>query len=270
MTSLLRRSQAPLTDRAWAEVDGQAAQILKTQLSARRFVDLDGPHGWELAAVDTGRLQLADQAETQHDVPWGIRTVLPLLELRLPFVLKQMELDVISRGCKDPDLGPLQQAARKASWFEESVIYQGLPGAQIQGLLQVPERETVLLPEDPTQYPKAVAQAMESLQSAALPGPYCVIFGRTPFFNLMQKGECGYPPHRLIEEMTGGPMQSSPALAGGVVVSAASGHFELTIGQDWSIGYGSHDRDEVELYITESFTFRVLEPAAVVELAVAR
>ena len=43
---------------------------------------------------------------------------------------------------------------------------------------------------------------------------------------------------------------------------------ELTIGQDGSIGYVCHNRDEVELCITASFTFRVLAPAAAVELAV--
>jgi hypothetical protein len=36
------------------------------------------------------------------------------------------------------------------------------------------------------------------------------------------------------------------------------------LGQDFSVGYASHDRDKVELYLTESFTFRVLEPAAAV------
>ncbi|TVS09142.1 MAG: bacteriocin [Planctomycetaceae bacterium] len=269
MTSILRRSLAPITEKAWAEVDDQATQILKTQLSARRFVDVDGPHGWGLAAVDTGRLQLTDP-ETTRDVPWGLRAVLPLLEVRLPFVVKQMELDAISRGCKDPDLESLQQAVRQASWFEESAVYYGLPDASIQGLLQVPEREKVSLPEDPLQYPRAVAQAMEILQSNALPGPYCAIFGRKPFFKLMQQPDCSDPPRRLIEEMTGASMRCSPALTDGVVVSAARGHFELTVGQDWSIGYASHDRDDVELYITESFTFRVLEPAAVVELGVDR
>lgn len=40
----------------------------------------------------------------------------------------------------------------------------------------------------------------------------------------------------------------------------------LTVGQDLSIGYVDHGRDTVELYLTESFTFRVLEPAATVFL----
>jgi uncharacterized linocin/CFP29 family protein len=33
-----------------------------------------------------------------------------------------------------------------------------------------------------------------------------------------------------------------------------------------SIGYAAHDRESVELYLTESFTFRVLEERAAVFL----
>jgi uncharacterized linocin/CFP29 family protein len=42
----------------------------------------------------------------------------------------------------------------------------------------------------------------------------------------------------------------------------------MTVGQDLSIGYLSHGKESVDLYLTESFTFRVLEPAAAVELRV--
>jgi uncharacterized linocin/CFP29 family protein len=227
-------------------------------------VDVEGSRGWGLAAVDTGRLELADR-ETTSGVPWGVRKVLPLIELRLPFVLPQMELDAISRGCKDPALDALEDAVKKAAQFEETAIYQGLPPAQITGIVPASRHDTVALPEDPRQYPQAVAQALETLQAAGLPEPYLLVLGRTSYFHLLQQGTDGYPPRRLIEKMTVN-MLSSPALAGGVVVSAAPGNFELTIGEDWSIGYASHDREAVELYVTESFTFRVLEPAAVVNL----
>jgi uncharacterized linocin/CFP29 family protein len=56
-------------------------------------------------------------------------------------------------------------------------------------------------------------------------------------------------------------------LEGGLLISAAEGNFELTVGQDFSVGYASHDRDQVELYLTESFTFRVLEPKGCVRLS---
>jgi uncharacterized linocin/CFP29 family protein len=59
----------------------------------------------------------------------------------------------------------------------------------------------------------------------------------------------------------------APALKeGAVLLSTRGGDYELTVGQDLSIGYASHDRTTVELYLTESFTFRVLEDKAAILL----
>jgi uncharacterized linocin/CFP29 family protein len=59
----------------------------------------------------------------------------------------------------------------------------------------------------------------------------------------------------------------APAIQGGaVLLSVRGGDFELTVGQDLSIGYATHDRTDVELYLTESFTFRVLEEKAAIFL----
>ena len=44
------------------------------------------------------------------------------------------------------------------------------------------------------------------------------------------------------------------------------GDFELTVGQDLSIGYLRHDAETVTLYLQESFTFRCLDPEAAVPL----
>ena len=51
-----------------------------------------------------------------------------------------------------------------------------------------------------------------------------------------------------------------------VLLSIRGGDYELTVGQDLSIGYAIHDRTDVELYLTESFTFRVLEEKAAIFL----
>jgi uncharacterized linocin/CFP29 family protein len=51
-----------------------------------------------------------------------------------------------------------------------------------------------------------------------------------------------------------------------VLLSVRGGDYQLTVGEDLSIGYALTDRHTVELYLTESFTFRVLEPAAAVHL----
>ncbi len=44
------------------------------------------------------------------------------------------------------------------------------------------------------------------------------------------------------------------------------GDFELTVGQDTSIGYLDHDDANVHLYLEESFTFQIFTPEAAVHL----
>lgn len=60
--------------------------------------------------------------------------------------------------------------------------------------------------------------------------------------------------------------QSARILKGGALLSRRGGDFGLTVGEDLAIRYKSHNTKEVDLYFTESFTFRVLEPAAAVAL----
>ncbi len=59
----------------------------------------------------------------------------------------------------------------------------------------------------------------------------------------------------------------NPNITDSYLVSARGGDFRLILGQDMSIGFDSADTEKVKLYFTESFTFRVLEPNAVVILA---
>ncbi len=50
------------------------------------------------------------------------------------------------------------------------------------------------------------------------------------------------------------------------MLSTRGGDFELTVGQDFSIGYLGHSDTAVVLYLQESFTFRTLAPEAAVPL----
>jgi uncharacterized linocin/CFP29 family protein len=51
-----------------------------------------------------------------------------------------------------------------------------------------------------------------------------------------------------------------------VVLSLRGGDFLFESGQDLSIGYARHDADMVQLYLEESFSFRVATPEAAVTL----
>ncbi len=266
MADLLKRSLAPLTDEAWQEIDATAATILKAQLTARTLVDFSGPHGWKFAAVNLGRIDIPNGGGDEN-VPWGVRTVLPLVEVRLPVVLPQLELDNASRGCADVDLAPLEEAARRVAHFEDAAVYTGFEPGGIRGIVQQAAHKPVKLPDNPELYPKAVAQGLKELRLAGVPGPYSLVLGIDAYAGLIQAGKGGFPPVRIICDMLGGDILATQVLQGGVLLSTAGGDFELAVGQDLAIGYASHDRNEVELFLTESFTFRVLRPEAAVELS---
>jgi uncharacterized linocin/CFP29 family protein len=55
-----------------------------------------------------------------------------------------------------------------------------------------------------------------------------------------------------------------------MLVSMKEGNSELIIGQDFSIGYQSHTNTEVNFYITETFTFRVISPESIVPFKIVK
>ena len=115
---ILRRSASLLTPEAWEELDDQAKKVLVANLSARKFVDIEGPKGWTYSAHSTGRLDIDTPSKGQN-VQFGVNKVLPLVESRATFELDIWELDNISRGAKDPDLSALEKAAKEIALFEE-------------------------------------------------------------------------------------------------------------------------------------------------------
>jgi len=69
-----------------------------------------------------------------------------------------------------------------------------------------------------------------------------------------------------VSRMVDGDIVWAPAIDGALLLSCRGGDYELRLGQDLSIGYLSHDADQVQLYFTESFTFSVYTTEASVSI----
>ncbi len=262
---LLKRDHAPITPDALAVVDAEAARVLKLNLAGRRLVDFKGPHGWQLAAVNTGRLDPC--AGGGPDVQLGIRRAQPLVEMRVPMKLSLIELDAVARGAADPDLAAVVEAAEKAAQAEDSAIFNGLAAAGIKGIIPASPHASHKLPADVRELPGAILAARETLRQAGVSGPYALALAAPIYAQVLAAAEDGYPlAKRLTQQVLDGPLVRAPAIEGGVLLSLRGGDYELHVGQDLSVGYAAHDRQIVELYLTESFTFRTLEPSAAVAL----
>lgn len=122
------------------------------------------------------------------------------------------------------------------------------------------------LPTLAKDYPHAIAEALNTLRLAGVNGPYSVVLGAQAHLAVSSGDDDGYPVCKHIESMIDGKIIWAPALDGAFVVSMRGGDFALDIGQDLSIGYLSHTAETVELYLQESFMFRVLTSEATVTL----
>jgi uncharacterized linocin/CFP29 family protein len=264
----LHRELAPISEAVWAEIEGEAKRTLTASLAARKIVDFVGPKGLGKSAVRTGRQQ-SISAGPDKGIEASLRELQPLVEIRVPFELDRKELDAIDRGAKDADLDPVVAAAQRAALFEDRAVFHGHAPALIRGICES-AGETISLTENYEDYPNAVARALARLRSAGVDGPYAIALGRQCYTGITETTKGGYPVIQHVKRLTDGPLVFAPAVDGAAVVSMRGDDFELTVGQDLSIGYLDHDREKVRLYIQETFTFRVLTPHAAVPLSYGR
>ena len=111
----LHRALAPVSAAAWAQIGQEATRTFKRHLAGRRVVDVDGPEGYGLSAVGTGRARDIDAPA--EGVLARQRLAVSLVELRAPFTLAREEIDDVERGAQDSDWDPVKEAAKKLAFI---------------------------------------------------------------------------------------------------------------------------------------------------------
>jgi uncharacterized linocin/CFP29 family protein len=262
----LLRQLAPISDAGWKLLDDEARERLVPALAARKLVDFDGPHGWEYSATNLGRTQPLHEAPCTG-VTGRQRQVLPLVELRADFQLALEELAGADRGAQDAELGALDTAAHQLAVAENIAVFHGWPQGGIEGVATACPHPVVPLGENPDEYRRPVAGAVELLLHTGIAGPYALVLGGEQYQRVVQTAEHGgYPLLDHLRKIIEGPIVWAPGVKGAIVLSTRGGDFLFESGQDVSIGYRSHDGESVRLYLEESFSFRVATPEAAVVL----
>ena len=259
--NILKKSIAPITDHAWKEITQQADSLFNIYMTARKFSEIEGPTGLDQGGIPTGRL-LVPGNQTNEGINYGVREVLPFIEIRKPFELNVWELDNAERGAKDINLDPLIKAAKEVAQFEDSAAYKGFKAGGITGLEKSTTRKKVVLPIDSNEFLKSIGSQIIQLQKDGVNGPYNLIINDNRWQQILDLTE-GYPVYKELKELIQGEIIINHSSSDTYLVSARGDDFEFTFGQDISIGYDSHTTEKVKLYFTESFTFRVLSPEAI-------
>ncbi len=259
---ILKRTLAPITETGWNEIDEQARRVLLPLLSARRLVDVEGPKGWNFASVPLGRLEVP-KSQPEKGVEFGVHSVQPLVEIRSHFSLDIWELDNIVRGAVDIDFSSLEDAAKKIAIFEEKAIFYGFSQAGIKGIMESSPHAPIPLGSERDQFLDSVSVAISTLLESSVEGPFGMAVS-PEIWRYLSGYAKGYPLRNHLEHLLNGPVILSPFVKEAFLVSMRGGDTQLILGQDLSIGYLTHDSKDVRLYITESFTFRVIDPSVIV------
>jgi uncharacterized linocin/CFP29 family protein len=261
----LLRDLAPVPDVAWDDIAAEVARTATHFLTARRIVDVEGPHGFALDVAPRGRV------EEVTDAPAGIasriRTPQPVVEYRAELWLDRTELEAVERGAADADLDPVRDAARRLAIAEDTAVFHGHRAALIRGIAATTPHAALPIGDEYRQYPSTVARAVALLQASGIAGPYALALGPRCYTGVIETTEMGgYPVLEHLRLITGGPVLWAPAVDGALVISTRGGDFRLTLGEDVAIGYLDHDATTVHLYLETTFTFQVLGPEAAVHL----
>ena len=132
----LNREHAPFPSRIWEMIDEAAARAARDRLTGRRFLDLEGPFGLGLTAIEIGNDDYCRQPGPDEAGQILGRAI------QMPMIRKSFRLSIrrvaayLDNG-QPLDLSAAQDAAEAVADREEELIYTGQPAFWVHGLLNV-------------------------------------------------------------------------------------------------------------------------------------
>jgi uncharacterized linocin/CFP29 family protein len=259
----LRRDAAPLSSRAWKEIDEAVAQAARHVLTARRVATFDGPHGWDQLVAS--RLGTMTPCQTREGKATVCRPeVILLAEIRAEFSLPWSAIELFERGAPKLDTKPAEDASREVALAEDRLALYGEPLGR--GFLTSPDSPRVRAGDwsTPGRMTTDILKAVEILDAQGIAGPYEVVLSPGRYFEYLQaEGDHGYPAARHLREVVAAVHRSPVVHDAGAVFSVRGDDFMLSVGGDLSTGYRLHDRDAVHLFCAETVGAQAAAPEAV-------
>jgi len=259
----LRRNAAPLSEKAWKEIDGIAGSMFKQTIVARRIADFDGPRGWNHVATQLGTFKPAQAPQSSGKVRFSIPDVLLLTELRADFQLPWAYIDIFERVGPRLEAKSIENAAGATALAEDALIFFG--SSTSPGLLKDKDTPRIALSDwsIPGRLVTDLLAAVQKLDTLGVKGPYEAVLSSQHYYSyLRQTGEGGVYPAAKQLGIVIEKVHHSPVIDGAVLFSTRGGDFLVTVGGDFTVGYRWHDETAVHLFCVETIAAQLLTPEA--------
>jgi uncharacterized linocin/CFP29 family protein len=258
----LNRYAAPFGEDIWTRIEAAAVHAARDILTGRRFLEVDGPYGVGLTAIEVGNDDYCRQPQPgEAGAVMGRAISIPML--RKDFRLSVRRVAAYRDMGQPFNLTPVEEAAEAVALREEEFIYTGQADFRLYGLLTAEGRGHHDGGDwtDIDQALNDVLAAVNILDGHGFRGPYALalspvlyngLFRRYAGTNMLQLEHL----RRLCQR----GVYKAP-ITGGVLVDPRVG--KLIIGQDLMAGYIGQDGVHYQLYVSESVVLRLDEPRAV-------
>jgi len=275
MADFLARSEAPLTDEEWGQIDQIVTTVAKRLLVGRRFLDLFGPLGAGLQDLDynvfhpQGAAMLSLLGNEELSLVQPVRR----MHQQLPMIYKDFALfwrDIESahRLGIALDTGSAAAAAAFVAQKEDDLLFNGDPSFDIAGLLTV-DGALAIDTGDWTEAGsafRAVAAAVQMLMSHGLYAPYAVIVNPVAYAQLQRVyATSGVLEIQHVRELVQDGVYQTQAIRAmpGVVVSLGPQNFDLAIAQDIITGFLGPEGLNLPFRVFETLVLRIKRPEAI-------
>lgn len=261
----LNRASTAIPDSVWKKIDAAAIEAARDALTARRFLDLEGPYGIGLTAIEVGTDDYCRQAgEDEAGAILSRAISVPMLRKACQLSIRRAEAH-LNMG-QPLDLTSVEDAAEAVAHREEEFIYYGQPDFGLEGLLTAKGRSTVKS-GDWTQVEQVlndVLKAVEALDKANYHGPYALALSPAHYNNLFRRYE-GTDMLQLdhLKRLCPLGVYKAP-IEGAVLVDPHVG--KLLLGQDIRTGFSNNDGIHYHLFVAETISLLLDEPKAVCTL----
>ncbi|WP_295882854.1 family 1 encapsulin nanocompartment shell protein [uncultured Thiohalocapsa sp.] len=266
----LNRDAAGLDDGIWERIDAAALEAAAERLTARRFLEVDGPYGLGLTSLESGpEARIADpdaaSADAELAATVGSRA-LPVPMLQQPCALSVRRVEGHRQLSLPLDLRPVEDAAEAVARREERMIYHGVPQLGLDGLTTVEGRAEAPCGDwsDLSRALGDVLEAVNRLDANGFGGPYALALAPARYnalFRRLEGSDMLQVDH--LRRLCEAGLYKAP-VDGGVLVDTRAG--TLTVGQDLRVGFSANDGVHLKLFVSESLVLLLDDPAAICTL----
>ena len=265
MTAYLNRHNAGFSDALWSQIDETAVNAARDILTARRFLDLDGPYGPGLTSVELGDEKVTRPGDAARSATVASQAIaVPMLQQSFDISIRRVE-GHLQMGLP-LDLRPVEDAAEAVARREEELVYYGIRETGLDGLMTAPERNTMACSDwDKVEHAlDDVIQAVTRLDASGFRGPYALALSPARYNTLFRRYE-GSDMLQLdhLTRLCEVGVFKAP-IEGAVVVDPRVG--DIKVGQDLQVGYVGNDGIHFELFASESLVLLLDSPKAVCTL----